>query len=174
MSIAKQLSSYVIPLIFVLVLTIGMYKKLKIYDIFVENAKEGINTVLRILPSLVGLMVAISVFRASGALDLIIYAVEPISNFLGIPKQVLPLAFMRPLSGSASIAMVSDMLKIYGSDSVIGRTASTMMGSTETIFFTLTVYYGSVGIKNTRFTLIAALIAEFVSVMVSVWACKVF
>ena len=159
------------PLIFVVILVAGYVKNVKVYDVFIENAREGLNTVLGILTSLIGLMVAIGVFRASGALDVIIYAAKPVASLLGIPSEPLPLAFLRPISGSASLALVSDIMKNFGPDSYVGRVVSTMMGSTETIFYTLTVYYGSVGIKNIRHTLTAALIAEFVSVLVSVWAC---
>lgn len=159
------------PLIFAVILIAGAIKNVKVYDVFVENAKEGISTIVKIIPSLIGLMVAIGVFRASGALDLIIYATKPIASLLGIPSEALPLAFLRPISGSASLALVSDIMKNFGPDSYVGRVVSTMMGSTETIFYTLTVYYGSVGIKNIRHTLVAALIAEFISVLVSVWVC---
>ena len=147
------------PLIFVVILIAGYVKNVKVYDVFIENAREGLNTVLGILTSLIGLMVAIGVFRASGALDVIIYAAKPVASLLGIPSEALPLAFLRPISGSASLALVSDIMKNFGPDSFIGRVVSTMMGSTETIFYTLTVYYGSVGIKNIRHTLTAALIA---------------
>lgn len=171
MEIFKDLSGYAIPAIFLLILAIGAYKEIKVYDVFVEGAREGITTILRIIPPLVGLMVAVGVFRASGALDLLIYAISPVAGLLGIPSEAMPLALMRPISGSASLAIVSEIVGIYGPDSYIGRTVSTMMGSTETIFYTLTVYFGSVGIKNIRFTLIAALIADGVSVIASSWAC---
>lgn len=171
MELIKALSVYAIPVIFVLILSVGLIKEVKVYDVFVESAKDGITTIVRIMPSLVGLLVAIGVFKASGALDLLIYAVKPVASFFGIPSEALPLAFLRPISGSASLALVSDTLKTYGPDSFIGRVVSTMMGSTETIFYTLAVYYGSVGIKNIRFTLVAALIADAVGVVASVWIC---
>ena len=112
-------------------------------------------------------------FRASGALDYIIALIDPLSSRLGIPSEALPLAILRPISGSASLALVSDIIKTNGPDSFIGRVVSTMMGSTETIFYTLTVYFGAVGIKNIKYTLIAALIADLVSVFASVWICTV-
>jgi spore maturation protein B len=168
----KAVSQYAIPVVFLIILGIGMYRDVKVYDVFVESAREGIATIVRIMPPLVGLMVAIGVFRASGALDLLIYAVSPVARLLGIPSEVMPLALLRPVSGSASLALVSEMVKNYGPDSFVGRVASTMMGSTETIFYTLAVYFGSVGIKNIRFTLIAALIADLTSVIASVWACS--
>jgi spore maturation protein B len=172
MDIISGMSSYAIPTIILVILALGMYKEVKVYDVFAEGAKEGISTVIRIIPALVGLMVAIGVFRASGALDLIVFAVKPITSFLKIPSEVVPLAFLRPISGSASLALVSDILKTYGADSFIGRLASTLMGSTETIFYTLAVYFGSVGIKNIRFTLVAALVADLVSVIAAVWICS--
>lgn len=173
MDIINLVSLYAIPFVFLFILCIGAYKEVKVFDIFIEGAKEGMETVFKILPSLVGLLVAISVFRASGALDLLIFAVKPLTGFFGIPSEVLPLVFLRPISGSASLALVTDIIKQYGADSFIGRVVSTMMGSTETIFYTLTVYFGSVGIKKIRFTIIAALIADGVSIIASVWICTI-
>jgi spore maturation protein B len=174
MSVLNVLSAYAIPAIFLFILSTGMYRDVKVYDAFIEGAKDGITTVIKIIPSLVGLMVAIGVFRASGALDLLIYAVAPLAKVFGIPKEALPLALLRPVSGSASLALVSDIIKNNGPDSFIGRLVSTMMGSTETIFYTLAVYFGSVGIKNIRYTLVAALIADFISVIASVFICTLF
>jgi len=171
MDIIKFLSAFAIPCMFLVILFTGLYKNVKIYDVFIEGAKEGITTVVRIIPTLVGLLVAVGVFRASGALDLLIFAARPLASLLGIPTEAMPLVFMRPISGSASLAIVSDILKVHGPDSFVGRVVSTMMGSTETIFYTLTVYFGSVGVKNIRYTLIAALLADTVSIVVSVWIC---
>lgn len=172
MSIVKDLSSYAIPAIFLVILIAGMFRDVNVYDVFVEGAKEGIKTVLKIIPPLVGLMVAVGVFRASGALELVVFAVKPITDVLRIPSECVPLVFLRPISGSASLALVSDIIKQNGPDSFVGRLASTLMGSTETIFYTLTVYFGSVGIKNIRYTLIAALIADLAGVVASVWICS--
>ncbi|NJD03198.1 MAG: spore maturation protein, partial [Ruminiclostridium sp.] len=165
------LSGYAIPVIFLLILVFGIYKKVKVYDIFVEGAKEGIATIIRIIPTLVGLLVAVGVFKASGALELLVQVFMPVAYILGVPPETMPLALMRPVSGSASLALVAELIQTYGPDTFIGRTASTMMGSTETIFYTLAVYFGSVGIKNIRFTLVAALLADLVSVAASAWAC---
>ncbi|WP_265446814.1 spore maturation protein [Acetivibrio straminisolvens] len=171
MSLVKELSSYAIPALFFVILCVGLYRGVKVYDVFLEGAKEGIDTVVRIIPPLVGLMVAVGVFRASGALDLLVYAVKPVADFLKIPTEALPMVFLRPISGSASLAMLSDIFKVHGPDSFVGRVASTFMGSTETIFYTLAVYFGAVGIKNIRHTLAAALIADFVGVIAAVWIC---
>ncbi|NLP13746.1 MAG: spore maturation protein [Clostridium sp.] len=171
MNIIKELSIYAIPAIFLIILCVGMYKEVKVYDVFIEGAKEGITTVLKIIPSLVGLMVAVGVFRASGALNLLIFAVKPVTNILRIPPDALPMVFLRPISGSASLAMLSDIFKVHGPDSFVGRVASTLMGSTETIFYTLAVYFGAVGIKKIRYTLVAALIADLAGVIAAVWIC---
>jgi len=165
------ISGYAIPVIFLLILVFGISREVKVYDIFVEGAKEGISTIIRIIPTLVGLMVAVGVFKASGALELLVAVFMPVASLLGIPPETMPLALMRPVSGSASLALVAEIIRTYGPDTFIGRTASTMMGSTETIFYTLAVYFGSVGIKNIRFTLAAALFADLVSVTASAWAC---
>lgn len=172
MGVIKILSTYAIPTIFLIILCMGMYKEVKVYDVFVEGAKEGAAAVIKILPSLVGLMVAVGVFRASGALELIVRVVSPVTELVGIPSETVPLAILRPVSGSASLALVSDIIKVNGPDSFVGRVASTMMGSTETIFYTLAVYFGSVGIKNIRYTMIAALLADTASVIASVWICS--
>src|SRR5690606_11047398 len=167
----KAVSSYAVPAIFAVILIAGMYRDVKVYDIFVDSAKEGITTVVKIIPPLVGLIVATGVFRASGALELLIYAAKPIAGLFNIPSETLPLVFILSISGGASLDLLSDILKEYGADSFIGRVASTMMGSTETIFYTLTVYFGAVGVKKVRYTLLAALMADFASAIVSVWIC---
>ena len=169
--IFTTISLYAVPVLFLLILGIGLYQDVKVYDAFIEGAREGITTIIKILPSLVGLMTAVGIFRASGALDAVIFILTPASSLLGIPAEAMPLALLRPVSGSASLALVADILKAYGPDSYVGRVVSTMMGSTETIFYTLAVYYGSVGIKNIRYTLAAALAADGASVLASALIC---
>lgn len=169
MQIMNAISIAAVPVMIFYIISYGFIKKVKLYDEFVDGAKEGITTTIRIIPALVGLMVAIGVFRASGALEILMYAVKPITDLFMIPAEVLPLVFMRPISGSASTALTFDILKSYGPDSFIGMVASTMMGSSETIFYTLAVYYGSIGVKNIRYTLKIALVVELVSVLMSVW-----
>jgi spore maturation protein B len=171
MELIKVVSAYAIPAVFFIILCSGLYKGVKVYEVFVDGAKEGLSTTARIVPSLVGLMVAIGVFRASGALDLIAFAVKPLASVIGMPFDAIPLAFLRPISGSASLALVSDIIKTHGADSFVGRLVSTMMGSSETIFYTMAVYFGAVGIKKIRHTLCAALIAEAASVFASLWIC---
>lgn len=172
MGIVRHLSDYAVPAIFIIILGIAVLKKVKAYDVFVEGAKDGIDTTIKIIPSLVGLLVAVGVFKASGAMDALILLLRPITDLLGMPPQVAPLALLRPISGSASFAFVTEIIKSFGPDSYAGRVAATMMGSTETIFYTLAVYYGAVGIKNIRFTLAAAIMADIISVIASLWACR--
>jgi spore maturation protein B len=172
MGVIRSLSDYAIPAIFIIILMVAVLKKVKAYDLFVEGAKEGIETIFKIMPSLVGLLVAVGVFKASGALDILIVILRPIIDILGMPTQVAPLALLRPISGSASFAFVTEIIKAFGPDTYEGRVAATMMGSTETIFYTLAVYYGAVGIKNIRYTLVAALMADIISVIASLWACR--
>ncbi len=172
MSFMKDISVYAVPLVFIAILSIGMYRNVRVYDQFAEGAKDGITTTVRIIPPLVGLMVAVAVFRASGALDLILFALRPVTNLLGIPPDALTLAFLRPVSGSASMALVSDIMKEHGPDSFTGRLACTMMGSTETIFYTLTVYFGAMGIKKIRYALGAALIADIAGMIASLLICR--
>ena len=172
MNIIRGLSMYAIPIILLIILSIGLYREIKVYDVFIEGAKEGMLTVFKIIPSLVGLMVAIGVFRASGALDLIVFAVKPIVGIFGIPAETLPIILLRPISGSASLALLSDIFKLHGPDSFIGRISSTLSGSTETIFYTLAVYFGAVGIKNIRYTLLIALIANIAGVIATVLICS--
>lgn len=172
MGVIKSVSDFAIPAIFIVILVAAVLKKLKAFDLFVEGAKEGIETIFRIMPSLVGLLVAVGVFKASGAMDMLLYLLKPLTELIGMPSQVAPLALLRPISGSASFALVTEIIKTFGPDTFEGRVAAVMMGSTETIFYTLAVYYGAVGIKNIRYTLVAAIMADIISVIASLWACR--
>ncbi|MGE5329932.1 MAG: spore maturation protein [Deltaproteobacteria bacterium] len=169
MSVLNFISVSAIPSVVMIIVVIGIVNRVDVFDSFTEGAKEGIATTVRIIPPLVGLMVAVGVFRASGALDLLIKAVAPVFNFIGIPSEILTLALIRPISGSAALAVVADIMKNFGPDSYIGLVACTIMGSTETIFYTLTVYFGSVGIKQIRYTLYTALIADVIGIIIAVY-----
>ncbi len=170
-AIFQALSRFAIPLFILFILGYGFYKKVPVYEAFIEGAKEGFTTVIRILPYLVAMLVAIGVFRTSGAMELLFRLLSPVTNLMGIPADLLPLAFMRPLSGSASIGILAEMLKANGADSFIGRTASTMMGSTETTFYTASIYLGSVGLRDTRYVLIAGLLSDLVGFISSIIIC---
>ena len=161
------------PLIILLIVLYALIEKKKVFDTFLVGAKEGLEIVLRIFPTLVGLFVAIGALRSSGILELIINIIKPIITFLKIPSEIMPLAILRPISGSASMAVATDIIKKYGVDSQIGLIASTIMGSTETTLYTIAIYTGSVGIKNTKFVLCSALLADFIGVLASVFICNI-
>lgn len=156
----QSLSSYVAPLVASAILGAGLVRGVPVFEVFLEGAREGLSTAARILPSLVALMTAVAVLRAGGALDLLCRALEPAARLLGLPPEVMPLALLRPLSGSGGLAIFRDLLSAHGPDSFAGRVASVMMGSTETTFYTIAVYYGAVGVRRTRHTLPAALAAD--------------
>ena len=164
----------IIPIIIGFVVIYGVVKKVKVYECFVEGAKEGITICLKIFPYLLAMIIAVNVFRASGALDFLIYLVKPVVVFIGLPPEVVPLVLIKPLSGSGALGVFTDIIKQYGADSYIGRVASIIMGSTETIFYTLTVYFGAVNVKNIRHTLFAAILADITAVIMAVNLAKFF
>ena len=174
MKFVEFFSNIAMPLIIVIIVEYGILERKKVFDIFLDGAKEGASVVFNIFPTLVGLFVAIGALRSSGVLDLIAKVLIPIFNIVGFPSEILPLGLLRPISGSASIAIATDIMKNYGVDSFVGLVASVIMGSTETTVYTIAVYTSSVGIKNTRFVLWAALIADFVGIVTSIVVCKFF
>jgi spore maturation protein B len=171
LNIFKQLTMYTMPLIIIFILVYGYLKDVKLYEVFIEGAKDGFNISVRILPYLVTILFAIAILRESGALSIITNASSPVLKFIGIPPEVLPLVLMKPMSGSGSLGITAEIINQYGPDSLIGRIASTMMGSTETIFYTMAVYYGAVGIKKMRHTLACSLLAHVTGVIASCIVC---
>ncbi len=163
----NYISIFAVPVFIAIFVVSGLVKKVGVYDCFTEGAKEGMHSMLGIIAPLVGLMVAINMFRASGALEIISNGLSGFLSLIGMPTEVLPLAILRPISGSASLAVVTDIFETAGPDSAAGKIASVMMGSTETTFYTIAVYFGSVGIKNTRHTLTAALSADLTGIVLS-------
>lgn len=168
MKIINYCSNLAIPLIFLIILLYGLKEKKQVFDMFLEGAKEGIEIVFSIFPTLIGLFVAIGALRSSGIIDLIIKIISPVTNFIGFPKEIMPLAILRSISGSASLAIGTDIMKTYGVDSKIGLIVATIMGSTETTLYTIAVYTSVVKIKKTRFVLWAALIGDFIGILTSV------
>ncbi|HOC09081.1 MAG TPA: spore maturation protein [Bacillota bacterium] len=169
----KTISAFAVPLVVAFILVHGYIKGVKVYEVFVEGAAEGIKTSLRILPYLIAILMAIGVFRSSGAMDILLALLKVPARLLGIPAEVTPLVLIRPLSGSGALGVLSEILNTYGPDSFAGRVAATMMGSTETIFYTITAYFGAVGIKDTRHVLPAALVADLAGVIASVVICSI-
>ncbi|MFB4160674.1 spore maturation protein [Geomicrobium sp. JSM 1781026] len=160
MYILSVISMYLIPALLFTILVVAIYKKVPAYETFVEGAKDGFQLAISIIPPLVGMLVAISVFRASGALDFLLSAIQPVLAFIGVPADIVPLAIMRPLSGTGALGIMSDLIRVHGPDSFIGRLASTMQGSTDTTLYVITVYFGAVGIKKIGDALKVGLLAD--------------
>lgn len=162
-----NLSDYIIPTVIVLIILYGIFKGANVFDEFISGAKNGFKIVYTITPSLIALIFAIELMKSSGGLDVLCSFLAPVTDFLGIPRELTPLTILSPISGSGSLGMFERILKDNGPDGFIGRCASVMMGSTETTFYTMTLYYGSVNIKKTRHTLPCALCADFTSFILS-------
>lgn len=166
------ISKWAIPFLLLVIPTYGFYKKVKVYEVFIEGAKEGFNVAVRIIPFLVAILAAIGMFRASGAMHYFVVALTPLTNFIGMPAEVLPAALMRPLSGSGSLGIITELLKTHGPDSLIGRMASTIYGCSETTFYVVAVYFGAVQIKNTRAAIPVGLIADTAGIIATVLICR--
>ncbi|OPA81400.1 spore maturation protein [Paenibacillus selenitireducens] len=170
-SFITLLSSWAIPAIIVFIPLYAYFRKVPVYESFVDGAKDGFDTVIRIIPSLVGMMVAISVFRASGAMDLMVGWVRPFFDAIGVPSEVLPLGLLRPITGAGSLAFATDLIKQYGPDSLIGRMASTIQGSTDTTIYVLTVYFGAIGIRKGRYALKVGLLSDLIGFAAAIFVC---
>ncbi|QUH25103.1 spore maturation protein [Serpentinicella alkaliphila] len=166
-------SVFAIPIMITIILVHGYVKGVSMYDAFVEGAAEGFKTAIRIMPYLIAIFIAIGLMRGSGAIYYLVRGLRPITSLLGIPGEILPLALMKPISGSGSLAVLQDILVHNGPDSFVGRVASTMMGSSETIFYTMAVYYGTIGIKKSRHTIPSALVAHLAAILAAVFFCKI-
>ena len=169
-----NLSSLVIPVLLAAVATCGLGKKVDVYAALTHGAEEGLTVLLRIIPALVGLLTAVGMFRASGAMEWLTSLCAPILELLGIPPEVTPLMLIRPVSGSGALAVATDLMTTYGPDSYIGRVAAVMLGSTETTFHTSAVYVGSAGIHRTRHTIPAALTADLTGFAASAMAVRLY
>jgi len=163
------LSDMMIPLTFAAILLYGMSKKIPVYDSFIDGAKDGFKTVLNIMPTIIGLMVAVGMIRASGLLNIINYAISPLTESFGYPTEAVPLTIMRLISSAASVGLLIDIFESYGPDSFIGRFVSIMMSSTETVIYTMSIYFMSVKISKTRFTLLGSLLANLVGIIASLF-----
>jgi len=171
-NVINFISNLAMPLIIFIIVLYGIIEKKDVFDKFIEGAKEGMKIVVNIFPTLIGLFLAVGSLRASGVIDLCISIIEPILNIIKFPSEIMPLAILRPISGSSSIAIATDIMKKYGVDSQLGIIASIIMGATETTLYTITVYSTSVNIKKTRFVFLASIMADIVGIIVSVFVCK--
>jgi spore maturation protein B len=165
-------SYFIIPLMVVGFPLYGLYKRVPVYESFVEGAKEGFQVAVRIIPYLVAILFAIGMFRASGAMDFLANALAPVLALVGFPAEVLPMAIVRPLTGSGSAGLVVDMINTYGEDSLFVKMAAVMFGSTETTFYVIAVYFGAVNIKRTRHAVAAGLTADFAAMIIAVWTVR--
>ncbi|WP_248925377.1 spore maturation protein [Paenibacillus hamazuiensis] len=170
-SFVNLISVWAIPVLVVFIPLYAAYRKVPVYESFVEGAKDGFDTAIRIIPHLVGMMVAIQVFRASGALNLLISWLRPICEAMGVPTEILPLAILRPLTGAGSLAFTTDLIQQFGPDSMIGRIASTIQGSTDTTLYVITVYFGAIGIRKAGYALKVGLISDAVGFVASIVIC---
>ncbi|MGB2714205.1 MAG: spore maturation protein [Vicinamibacterales bacterium] len=165
------ISLWAMPVLLVAIPLAGIIRRVKVYDVFIEGAKEGFEVAVRIIPFLVGILVAIGMFRGSGAMDLLMAGLRPVVAPTGFPAELLPLAILRSLSGSGSLAFTTDLIKTHGPDSFIARAAATLYGSSETTFYVLAVYFGAVGVSRTRHAVPAALVGDIVAAIATVAVC---
>jgi spore maturation protein B len=169
--VLEIISLWAIPVVLVTIPLLAIFRKVKVYEEFVDGAKDGFNVAVRIIPYLVAILVAIGMFRGSGAMDLLTEGLRPVLSLVGFPPELFPLAILRSLTGSGSLAFLTDIVKTYGPDSLLARIAATMYGSSETTFYVLAVYFGSVGVRKTRHAVPVSLFADLVAVIASVAVC---
>ena len=169
--ILQGISLWAIPVLLVGIPLVGLIRGVKVYDVFIEGAKEGFGVAIRIIPFLVGILVAIGMFRASGAMDLLTNALRPLMSRTIFPPELFPLAVLRTLSGSGSLALATDIIKRYGADSMLSRMAATLYGSSETLFYVLAVYFGAIGVKKTRHAIPSALVGDLVAAVAAAAVC---
>jgi len=165
-------SVWILPVLLLTFLSAALYKKIPLYDTFIDGAKEGFSIGVKIIPYLVGILVAIGMFRASGAIDFLAHALSPVLNLIGMPADILPLAIIRPLSGSGALGITTEIANQYGGDSYMARLAAVMTGSSETTLYVIAVYFGSVGISKVRHALIAGLVADIAGILASIFICR--
>jgi spore maturation protein B len=166
------LSFFVLPAILVGFPLYGLYKRVPVYESFVEGAKDGFHVAVRIIPYLVAILFAIAMFRASGAMEAMTGALDPVLGLIGFPAELLPMAIIRSLSGSGSAALVVDMINRYGEDSILVKMAAVMYGSSETTFYVIAVYFGAVNIRKTRHAVPAGLLADAAAMIIAVWTVR--
>lgn len=163
-----------IPLLMIIIAVFALAKKQDVYSALLDGGLDGLKLLLSIAPALVVLLTAVYMLRASGAIDLLTRLLAPVSRVFGIPAETLPLVLLRPFSGSAALAVGADLMAVYGVDSLIGRTAAVMLGSTETTFYTISVYFGAAGVKKTRYAIPAALIADLTGFVAASLTTRLF
>lgn len=172
-NIINYFSSAAIPIFILIIVFYGLKEKVKVFDVFLDGSKEGIEIVFKLFPTLLGIFLAIGALRSSGFIDLVVNLITPFTNLLEMPSEIAPLAILRPISGSASMAVATDIMQNYGVDTLSGLITSTIMGSTETTFYTIAIYTSCIGIKKTRGILAAALAADVAGIVASTVICRI-
>lgn len=173
MNIINYISVIAIPIILLIIITWSTAQKKKVFDDFVEGAVEGLGIVKNLFPTLIGIFLAVGCLRSSGIIDMLINLIRPVTNLINFPSEIIPLALLRPISGSAAMGVAIDIISVNGVDSLIGKIASTIMGATETTFYTIAIYTSCIGVKKIRFVLIPALVADVVGIITSVIICNI-
>lgn len=172
MKLLNLISLWALPVILIFILTFGLVKKVPLYEEFTDGAKEGFKVAVKIIPYLVAIIVGVSMLRASGAIDMLAHFMAPLLNKFNVPADVLPLMIVRSLSGSGALGIFSDIANHLGPDAYATKLAAVMVGSSETTFYVLAVYFGSVGISKFRYALIVGLLADLIGIIAAVWVCN--
>ena len=168
------MTDYIVPLLLLTACTVALRRKENAYNLLLEGAEDGLKLLFGLVPTLILLLTAVTMLRASGAVEALSHLCAPFFRFFGIPPETAILVLIRPISGSAALAVGTDLMAHYGVDSLIGRTAAVMLGSTETTFYTISVYFGAAGIHKTRYTILAALIADFTGFLMASLTVRLF
>lgn len=174
MKVLEFISYLMIPIMILVILVYGMIKKQKVYELFLEGVVEGLHVMFHIFPTLLSIIIAISIFKTSGGMEIVTFLLTPISKVFGIPNEILPIGIMRSVSGGASVGLLADTLNTYGADSMIGRIAATVMGSSETTLYVLAVYLAATSVKDTRNILYISLFSDFIAILLAVYLCRFF
>lgn len=164
----EYMTKSIIPVVVVIILVYGMIRGKKVYEWFLDGVKDGLGVCIRIFPCLLAMIVAVQIFKNSNLLYLVNKTISPLSNLIGLPEEVVPLVLIKPISGSGAIGMFTEIIKTYGADTFIGLVASVIMGTTETIFYTISVYFGAAKIKKIRHTLWAAIMADITAIITAI------
>ena len=174
MSILSYLSEMMIPMLFFYIVAMGLVKKKNVYEDFMKGAKDGLSLVVKIMPTMIAILVAVNVLRASGFLELVSKIVKPLAEKICFPEELVPLSIMKIFSSSGATGMLLDLYKEYGVDSEIGKIGALILSSTETVFYTMSLYFVTVGVKKTRYTLAGCLFATISGIVASVWLAGFF
>ena len=170
----EQISTYILPTIILIILTVGIAKKVPIYEEFIEGAKDGFKVAVTIIPYLVALIVAISMLRASGAFELIANIATPVLTKLNISSDIIPIMLTRSLSGSATLGLFSELATTNGAEAFITKLAAIMVGSSETTFYVLSVYFGAIGIKKFKYAILTGILADIIGIVLAIWVARLF